>query len=163
MAPHAHAQHGYGDTRGGDEFVAKYRFTRKDRDDFRNHPERRQSKDVNFRMAKRPKDMLPQNGRAAVSGQKEMSFELSVDEKHGEPGIQYRQRREDDESVNEVDPGKQWKTTHRHSRRAPAKNGRNNVNGKADRTGAESEDRDRPVIDALPARIGSFAQRRVGK
>ena len=86
-----------------------------------------------------------------------MSFKLSVDEKHGEPGIQYRQRREDDESIDEVDPGKQRQAAHCHTRRPQAKNGCDNVNGKANRTGPEDEDRDRPVVDALPARIGGFA------
>src|SRR5262249_14720798 len=114
-------------------------------------------------MAKRPKDMLPQNRRSAVSGQKKMSFELSIDEKHGEPGVQYRQRREDDESIDKVDPGKQRETTHRHAGPAKAKNGCDDVNGKANRPGAEDEDRDRPVVNALPARIGRLAQRRVSK
>src|SRR5262249_59910741 len=39
MAPHAHAQHGYGDTRSGDEFVAEDRFARKDWDNFGNDAE----------------------------------------------------------------------------------------------------------------------------
>src|SRR5580765_2337934 len=63
MSPNAQTQDRDGNTRGRDKFVTENRFPRKNRNDFGDDGEGGKGHDVDFRMAKCPKNVLPQNGR----------------------------------------------------------------------------------------------------
>ena len=72
VGPHAHADEHDRHRGGGHEFVAEQHLARKHRNHFRNHAEGRQNENVNLGMAEKPKQMLPQIGRAAVLRIEEM-------------------------------------------------------------------------------------------
>src|SRR4029077_8677216 len=92
-----------------------------------------------------------------------MPLELAIDQEHGQPGVQYRQRDQDKERVDEIHPGKERQTSHRHAWPATGDHGRDRVNRETNRPQTQDEDRYRPVIDAGSGRIRRLTQRRIGE
>ena len=66
VRPDAHADERDSHRGRGHELVAEQHLAREDGNDFGNHAEDRQDQDVNLGMAEEPKQMLPEDGRAAV-------------------------------------------------------------------------------------------------
>src|SRR5712692_43489 len=66
MAPDEEAQHADRENREDHRAITEDRLARKGRENVRSRAHARQNRDVNFRVAKKPEQMLPQQGRTAI-------------------------------------------------------------------------------------------------
>src|SRR6266404_4916275 len=98
-------------------------------------------------MAKGPKDVLPENGRTAAEWQEEMPLELPINQDHGQPGVQYRQRYQDEKRVDKIHPGKERQASHCHAWPATGDHGGDGVNRETNRAETQDKERYRPIID----------------
>ena len=94
MRPDAHADEHDRHRGGGHEFVAEQHLAAEDRNDFGNHPERRQNENVNLRMAEEPKQMLPHVGRAAVLRVEKLCAQHAIEFDHDQRRGQRRNRQQ---------------------------------------------------------------------
>src|SRR4030095_15699851 len=96
-------------------------------------------------MTKGPEDVLPQNRRAAMSGQEKMPIEPAIDQDHGQPSVQHGQRDQDKERVNEIHPGKERQPTHGHSWGTTGNHGGDGVDPETNRAKTANEKHERPA------------------
>src|SRR6476660_5212298 len=92
-----------------------------------------------------------------------MALQLAIDQDHRQPGVQDWQSENTDERVNEVDPGKERKATHRPSWTAQRNNCRDGGNGEAKGTDTQDEESYCPISNPGRRGIGRFTQGRVGE
>ena len=107
MAPDDPGEKGDGDHGKGHRVIAKDRFAGKSREDIRGYPHGRQHQDIDLRMAKEPKKMLPEERLPSPFGEKEARPESAIKQQHGKRSGQHRQSKQQQNGGDEERPNDQ--------------------------------------------------------
>ncbi len=143
VAPDEEADHGDGDTRPGDEFVAEHRLARIGRHQLGDHAQARQDHHIDGRVRVEPEQMLEQQRIAADGGveQPDMKqiFQHQQDQQHG----QHRGRQQQDQAGGVERPQEQRQPVPGQARRPQPVDGDHEIEARRDRGKTRNEDTDR--------------------
>ncbi len=163
MAPHAPAHEPDQYARIDDDGVAEQGLARERRQHLGYDPHGRQDQDVHFGVAENPEEVLPQQGRRAGTGQKEMRAEQTVEHQQEEHDGEDRERCNDDELGDERHPREHGQPHHRHPGRPQVQDGDDEVEPRRKRRDAEYLDAQLVEIDVRPGGKLTLRQIRVGE
>ena len=96
--------------------ITKYRFQYKTWYNMRNNTKTRQNQNINFRMTKKPKQMLIQNRITTTSGIKKRCIKITISKQHSLCTSLNRQRQKQKPSCYKYRPYKLWYRCKRHTR-----------------------------------------------
>ena len=161
VCPNEHREEADADCRERDRLVAEDRLARKDGDDLRDDPHRRQDHDVDLWVAEEPEDVLPENGAAALRRIEEVRAGLPVDQQQRQAHRERRQHEDQHQGVDLDRPREERQAHPRHSGSSQVVQRDDEVDRTGERRDREDVQREDPEVDAVTARVLARRQRGV--
>src|ERR1019366_4695235 len=162
VRPHAEADKADADGGGDHRRIAEDGLARKDGDDLVGKREGRQNEDVNLRMPEYPEEVHPEHRGAAGLRIEEVRAQVAIEQQHDLSRSEWADSDEDHTGHHEIEPYQQGHASELHAGTAHAERGRHYIKGGADAADAAEQDRESPVVSAVPRREGTSREGCVG-
>ena len=161
VCPHAHADESDGHGRGDHHRVTEDRLAGEDRNDLGRDRKRRNDEHVDFRVAEDPEEVHPDDGGSTRLRIEEVRAEVAIEQQHDLRRGQRADGEDHQGRHGEVEPGQQRHLAERHPPAAHGEDGGEDIDGRPDATETGDQERDGPIVGAVPGRKGLRRQRGV--
>ena len=158
MRPDAHGDEPDTDRGRHHDGVAEDRFAREDGDDLGRKGEGGDHEHVDLGVAEDPEEVHPHDRRTARLRVEEVAAQVAVDEQHDLRRRERAHGQDHQDCHGETQPREQRHSSKGHPRAPHAQDGGQYVDGRPDAAEARHQERQRPVIRAVPGREGLGGQ-----